>query len=252
MSSEVVTRKRNSRPSLMSRELKRRRRLSLRELMQVYHYLALGVLCLVALVVWIPFEVVLNHNTLVSSLVWPSLLVLAITAGGIYWNCWLYRDWSKPVARRQQILFERSRKARSHAEKEPTRLTELDGKYEQWSVGTRSHGTNGVEVLLCKHTPGGMPLFGPPYKASWANGYDARTGRWGDVGNNPVYTSVGAIWDAIHDAETIADDIEERSFQERLETFRLALLATAMQPQPLGAGARARLTKDVDDIEDFG
>src|SRR3954465_7591694 len=69
MSSEVVTRQRNSRPSLMSRELKRRRRLSLRELMQVYHYLALGVLSLVVLVLWIPFEVVLVHSTLVSALV---------------------------------------------------------------------------------------------------------------------------------------------------------------------------------------
>jgi len=225
---------RSSRPKRLvsPKLLKYNDKLSITEWFRVYPNALVGILSVALLT----FSIVTVATTTTD-----TLGVFGIIFGtlGIIWGiAWTVMEdggeAQKFYERKEWVLGERYYQTRPHADVEQTRLPELDNKYKRYSVGVSREGKS-ISMKIWEHDPDNGTWFLIPHKSETGR-HGFRDGTWGQqiIGNRDLQNpSVDELQAAYQTMQQAAESLEENSYNEALEEYKLEAKVLAIRsPDP--------------------
>lgn len=232
------------RNTIATRELRRRKRLSFRESLIAYfplYGIVASAFLMVQAIAWMGAEP--GNGSAVGTFV-VTVLALCAFAGASFIMA-VESEFSK---RRNQVLFLRALRARSHRDVEATRLPELARKYARYSVWLLREQSD-IVVKVVRHEPTRLPLI--RWRSATTNkSYDGYSYSKKEISaERLVSPTLERLNDAITRVQVQAEALEENAYQEALKLAKLDALTVAMQPPPASVRTQKKVATMVGDEE---
>jgi hypothetical protein len=255
MSTNLV--RRNKRTTMMTKELKKRTKFSL---VEKYKALApifntfLGFFILSGIIFALCYT-----SSIITILLYSLGIVASILFTGANVVLWVDISDSSTnsfTERFNQLSLDDLRRNRAHKDDELGRLPELDNLYSRYCILV-SRQKNEIVISAVEHTHKKYRFWSGffAWKATVTKKlWDAEKGRWGekDTMNWKISSpTVDKVREALTTAQVIVEELENKSYAEALERYRLDVLAIAMQPPPASSASVAAVSIQEDTLEEL-
>lgn len=230
----IVLRQRQ--PTIMTRALKKRWKLSRWEKVRIYVPAWSFFVCLGALVLAIVWQANSHEWVPVSTF----MIVVSILVGGAHFIWWSEMDAGRSLKmreRREQVVLDRQRRYRAHRDVEKTRLRELKYAYTRYSVHIQRSGSD-VALRIVAHDrrdnariPWGNPWI--PWNAQVSK---KRPDQQGTYTSSAIHTgmvsdpTLESVATALVAYEEKAMELENKSYDEALKHHMVDALTAVVQP----------------------
>lgn len=239
-------------PPLLTKELRKRSRLSAWALYKVYapivnlvaFTLALaGLIVGAALTGWNDAWFCLMIGATSCCLLWSiGWIIGAGESGGV----------DNFTTRRLYVSLDELRKTRAHRGDEIARLPDLDHAYSRYSIQVQ-RDKQAIVLVAVKHDYRGGLLV--RWRASATQSmYDASRGEWGARATADWKISqptLDKVMERLTDAQVVVEELENNAYADALKKHQLDVLALAVQPPPASAFSRARVAVGEDVLDDL-
>lgn len=249
MSKSMVRRQRRL---LATPELKRRRRLTLREHLAVYAPIWMCVIGVLLFCVGVAGVVLFEGVGPDLAFTVPMMTGTGLVVAGFTWCCRMW--WVEPSKvvslhkRRFQVIADRNRRYRAHSDDEAGRLEDV--LYTRYSVWVEP-GKGEVHLVALAHDRRWPGLLLRWQATRTKKMWNARNALWSEEEARLATVQLGQddALEVLGAAQLTVEQLEAEAYAHALKEYQVECMATALQPPPLSAGTRGALDSAHDDME---